>query len=134
LKVGQTTENDRLLQFRTAASNWSEIWESWIRVKKFGFSLKIPEKFGFSQVIPQAKIDFSGQFPKNVDFLQEISQKMSIFQGKFPKNFDFSSNFTKKSILQAKIVYLQLFLDKLFYFSSKVTMALSNILLVHDKI
>ena len=47
----------------------------------------------------------------NFDFFQVISHKILIFQGKFPSNFDF----------QAKIGYLQLFLGKLFYCSSKVT-------------
>src|SRR6218665_1290327 len=42
------------------------------------------------------------------------------------------ANFRKILIFQAKIGYLQLFLGKLFYFSSKSL--LSNILPVHDKI
>src|SRR6218665_1789695 len=43
------------------------------------------------------------------------------FQANFRKISIFSGNFKKISNFQAKIGYLQLFLGKLFYFSSKVT-------------
>src|SRR6218665_1281770 len=116
------------------------MWGSWIRVKKFRFF----------QAISQTKIDFSGQISekflcfrqfKKFRFYRKISEQFQLFSGnfikksiflrKFSKNFDFSreisrksrflGNFTKISIFHAKIGYLQLFLGKLFYFSSKVT-------------
>src|SRR6218665_2256380 len=86
----------------SAASIWFEIWgvvPPWIRVKKFQFLQANFRKISIS----------SGNF----------TQKNSIFSGKFPKKFRFFRIFF--SNFQAKIGYLQLLLDKLFYFSSKVT-------------
>ena len=69
-----------LMRFAAAASIWFEIWGSWIRVKKFRFSRKISEKFGFFQAISQTKKSiFQDKFSKNIDFL-----------GDFTKDFDFS--------------------------------------------
>src|SRR6218665_126233 len=83
-----------------SASIWFEMWGEWIRVKKIDFSRQMFEKFRFFQV---------------------ISQKLRLLPGKFPKNFDFSGNFKQNSIFYANIGHLQLLLDKLFYFSSKVS-------------
>src|SRR6218665_432234 len=69
---------------------------SWIRVKKFRFSREISEKFRFFQAII---------------FIKKSIFRTNLFQAIPQKN----------SIFQAKIGYLQLFLGKLFYFSSKVT-------------
>src|SRR6218665_886615 len=107
--------------------------ESWIRVKKFQFCRKISEKFRFFQAIIFTKNRFLGQISEKVRFLQVISQKISIFQGKFPKNIDFFRQFPKKSIFQANICYLPLFLYANYSISLQKS-PLSNILPVHDKI
>jgi len=74
-------------------------------------------------VDPDQKISiFPFKFPKISIFSDNFTEK-SIFPGKFPKKVDFSGNSKKISNFQAKIGHLglQLFLGKLFYFSSKVT-------------
>ena len=88
---------------KSAASIWFEIWGSWIRVKKFRFSMKISEKFGFFRQPHKKNWFFSANFRKNFDFFQVISQKISIFQGKFSENFDFFRQFHKKFWFSRKI-------------------------------
>src|SRR6218665_3602569 len=73
-------------------------------------------------VDPGKKNRFSRKtFEKISVFSGNLIKKKSIFQVKFPTNFDFFDNFTKNCYFPGKIGYLQLFLGKLFYFSSKVT-------------
>src|SRR6218665_815084 len=68
---------------------------------------------------------FLGNFTNNLDFLKKNSEKFRFFSGNFTKKSIkfrfFKANFRDISIFQAKIGYLQLFLGKLFYCSSKVT-------------
>jgi len=69
-------------------------------------------------------MDFSRQISKKIDFIRQFYKNISISPGKFSfsKNFNFSGNFKKKFDFPGKNwPFLQLFLGKLFYFSSKVT-------------
>ena len=84
--------------------------------KRFDFSRQISKEFRLFRQFHKKSI-FQGKF----SIFSGNFTKISIFQCKFPKNFDFLSNFTKISIFQATIGYLQLFLGKLFYFTSNVT-------------
>ena len=111
--------------------------------KKSIFQGKFPKHFAIFQVISQKSSIFQGKFPKNFDLLgnlkklrfsRKISEKFRFFQAISQRNRFFGAKFRQISILfsaisqkisifQPKIGYLglQLFLGKLFYFSSKVT-------------
>ena len=78
---------------------------------KFRFSRQISEKFRFFQASFWKVLIFPGKFLKNFDFFRKIFERFRFFQAIFQNIL----------IFQAKIAHLQLFLDKLFYFSSKVT-------------
>src|SRR6218665_919812 len=83
----------------TTATIWFEIWG----IVDPGQKISIP----------------TGKFPKNFNFFRQFYKRISSFPGKFPKILIFSGN--KKIDFPSKKVHLQLPLEKLFYFSSKVT-------------
>ena len=76
---------------------------SWIRVKKFGFSIKFSKNLDFFRQFHKQKADFSGQIFEKFGFFHLISQKISIFKGKFCEEFGFFREFHKKFKFSRKI-------------------------------
>ena len=59
--VGQETVRQKKQSQKQRRQSGLKSVGLWIRVKKFRFSRKISEKFGYFQAISHKKIDFSGQ-------------------------------------------------------------------------
>ena len=63
-----------------------------------------------------------GKFSKHFDYFQSNFRNSSIFSGNFTKKFNFFRQSKKfRFSMQKLLIYRQLLLGKLFYFSSKVT-------------